>query len=517
MKNKLRYIALLCAISICFTSCNKDNKEVIANAPSSEPSADDTIKSDTPLILAYSEQGGLNPYLTQNNITLQLCDLLYEKMIQIAPDMTLQMRAVSDVRINGLNVTIYPDTSYTYKDGTNVSAEDIAACINAARTNVLYKAQLANIDKIEIAQGNVNITLLAPDSLFAYLLCLPVIKASDIASGTPMSSGRYSFDENLLRRNEATKSATPILPETIKLKSVDSFDEIINALSVGEVSLYATEQENNSSSTTTSLQSFYKMNNLVFIGLNSKRGENSILSYPDGRKAINAMLDRQLIADKCYYSRAYPATGAINSLYPCVSSQQLLMPNADIASADALITSLGFDKNSLDGYYNKKKKRLELELLVYSNSTYKRYTANLIKEHLGQNGIYVNIIETDNFDIYTQKIAAGEFDMYIGEIKMYNNMDLVPFLQGGAVSSGISMSEELIAAYSAFKENSTNAPAFEQIFAREMPYIPLLWRCGSLVTTKNVHGIIPCITDVFFNMDALECTDAKTQDTMNIK
>ena len=95
--------------------------------------------------------------------------------------------------------------------------------------------------------------------------------------------------------------------------------------------------------------------------------------------------------------------------------------------------------------------------------------------------------------------------MYIGEVKLYNNMDLAPFLPAGAAASGMVQSEALLAAYAAMRENIAHVPAYEAAFAAELPYVPLVWRCGTLVTAKNVHGIVPTVSNTFYNIDNLIC------------
>ncbi|MEG2405175.1 MAG: hypothetical protein RSC01_09670, partial [Oscillospiraceae bacterium] len=83
----------------------------------------------------------------------------------------------------------------------------------------------------------------------------------------------------------------------------------------------------------------------------------------------------------------------------------------------------------------------------------------------------------------------------------------MPFMSGGAAASGIAQSETLNAAYEAFKQNAELANAYEKAFSEELPYIPLVWRCGTLVTAKNVHGIVPSVSNAFYDINELICDD----------
>lgn len=83
---------------------------------------------------------------------------------------------------------------------------------------------------------------------------------------------------------------------------------------------------------------------------------------------------------------------------------------------------------------------------------------------------------------------------------MYNNMDLSPFFEGGQASGGIAQDEALAAAYTALCQSTDNAGAFEETFANSLPWIPLCWRNGTLVTSKQITCVTPSISNVFYSL-----------------
>lgn len=502
MNKKLRITALLLtAAMLC--ACTQKPVSQSQSLPVNGGIIDEVEQSTGTLTIPLNTANGINPYLSNTNLTFQAAGLCFTRMVEITPNMEAQLSGLKEISNAGLTATLFPDTSRRFTDGTQISSADIAACIIAAKQSEAFSLQLANIEKVEDTGTAVVLTLTAPDSMLDYVLNLPVIKAGEVGEKFPTSSGRYIYSQNELLINEGAKSAVSTMPDKIQIAELSGYDEIVSALGVGEVSLYYTESETSSASFTTSLQTSFKLNNLVFLGINAQRGENSILSAAQGRIAISNIIDRQILSDKCYYSKAYPATGAINSFYPCVATKQIISPTAEASQAAQGFEELGYTKNTIDGFYEKHGRRVSLDLLVYSQSTYKRYTANYLKEIMAQNGVYINITETDNFNLYTQKIANGEFDMYIGEVKLYNNMDLSSLLYGQP-SLYFAKSDELAAAYNLMREDKSNAVAFETLFASQMPYIPLMWRMGTLVTNKSVHGIIPSISDIFYGFDAVK-------------
>ena len=233
-------------------------------------------------------------------------------------------------------------------------------------------------------------------------------------------------------------------------------------------------------------------------------GDSPLVTTGAGRAMVSQLVDRRQLAESSYLGRAYPAVGAINSFYPCVNSQQVLLANQNTDGVAEFFAQLGYTMDVQSGYWaDGTGKRVSLRLLVYTGSTYKKYAASLIQQQLASQGIEVQILETDDFDAYRQQITDGQFDLYIGEIKLYNNMDLSPFFSGGAASAHLAQSETLSAAYGAFRANKSAAGDFEAVFAAEMPYIPLLWRSNTVVAARGISGLTSSLSDVFYSLDGL--------------
>ena len=187
-------------------------------------------------------------------------------------------------------------------------------------------------------------------------------------------------------------------------------------------------------------------------------------------------------------------------------AQQVILPEAQHTEAEAraALAALGYTENPMDGFfYTADGQKLTVRLLVYSGNTYKRYAASLLADQLETVGIAVTLEQTDGFEVFREKVLLGDFDLYIGEVKLYNNMDMSPFMEGGGASAGIVQSETLSAAYDAFRNNMSAAGAYEAAFAAEMPFVPLLWRNGTVVHTRSIRGLTSSISNVFYSLGQL--------------
>lgn len=515
---RIRFLGLaaaLCLGALALTGCGSGNESPSGSAPASsspQPTPTATPAPLTGLVLGHSQRDGYNPYLVSSSLVVQNAGLLFEKLVEIGPDMALSYRLASSIDCVGTEAVLHIRPGCFFADGAPITAEDAAASLLAAKQSDMYAGRLANLADIRVQGDAVLVTLYRPDSLLAYLCDVPVLKAAEAATANqPTPSGRYTYGAN---NTLVTNSRSPFGnegPEEITLVEVSSYDEMVSGFSIGKLNLYGASETADTAPSFSSKQTAYRTNHLIYLGINAQSqleaaSPNPLLATAEGRALVSRLIDRRQLAEKSYYSRAYPATGAINSFYPCVQSQQKILAESelDAASARTSFEALGYSRDGVSGYYqNAEGQRLTIRLLVYGGSTYKKYAANLLQQQLASKGLYLELVEENDFDTFAEKVAQGDFELYIGEVKLYNNMDMSPFFEGGSASVGIVPSEALTLSYAQFKENQSAAGAFEAAFAAEMPYVPLLWRNGFVVHHQQVSGLSASLSNTFYSLKEL--------------
>ncbi|MEG2769802.1 MAG: ABC transporter substrate-binding protein [Oscillospiraceae bacterium] len=497
-----KIIPILIIMILTFTACGKPAEDNSVALPTLAPVSE---KKDFVFTLPYTDQDGFNPYITGNNLSLQNSNLVFTKIVEITPEFEIVKKSVKNIINSDINVVLDVDTEVCYADGSHITAEDMAASIEAARVSSFYASRFTNISEVKVEGNSVFITLLLPDARFEYLLDIPVIKASEMTLTKPTANGRYTYSKNGLERNPKYEGKLPF--ENIKLIELAGYDALSGSLSTGAISFYFSDKETVDYGINVARQNYYKMNNLVYLGVNGATYEgfidtgksNTFVKKPIGRKVI---LDRQIMVEKAYYSRGFPATGAFNPAYPKVFEAQTISAAANLDNAKTAIEGMGFKKD-LDGFYKDgDENKISLRLLCYSGSANKRYVASLVKAQLENFGIEVNLDEVDDFEQYKQKIAKGDFDMYIGEVKLYNNMSLSPFFNDdGALRAFLQESDVLKTSWENASANKGALADFEKNFANEMPYVPLLWRSGVVCYSKELNSFSPSVSDVFYNFE----------------
>ncbi len=437
-----------------------------------------------------------NPYLDASTLTEQVAGLLFEKLTVISPRMELEMRLAQSVVSEGLTVTIRLRGGSTFADGSPITAQDVAASLLAAKASSFYAGRLANMtDAQATGESTVVLTLAEPDSLFGYLLDLPIMKAEETASPRPTASGRYTYGSQADTLVPNPRAPFPEAgPDTIYLTAVTDYAELVSQLAMGKVSFYLAEESAPSAVATS--ENYFRTNTLLFLGVNGS-ADNPLCGTSQGRVLLSSILSRQDLAD--HYASAYPATGAINSLYACVEGAQVISEEADTSA----LAALGYTWDEAAGLYlDADGSPASVDILVCGSSADRVYTARLLQQQWTSAGIEVTLTQADDFGAYLQMVQSRQFELYIGEMKLYNNIDLSPFWTGSA-RYGLAVSQELLDAYSQMRADSTAAGAFEARFAEQMPYIPLLWRGGVTVSNRRTSGVVSSVSDLYYSLASL--------------
>ena len=143
-----------------------------------------------------------------------------------------------------------------------------------------------------------------------------------------------------------------------------------------------------------------------------------------------------------------------------------------------------------------------VSILACGSSADRVYSARLLQQQWEKAGIQSTLTLADDFGAYLQMVQDRQFELYIGEMKLYNNNDLSPFWTGSA-HYGLAVTQQLLDAYDRMRAASSAAPAFETVFAGQMPYIPLLWRGGQTVSNRRTGGVISSVSALYYSPASL--------------
>ena len=147
------------------------------------------------------EEGGMTIDPNQSSVAVKAADTVFTLAVDLDPDYNVMYNIITQADTeNGVSWMLKIDSSVTFHDGSNVTAEDVAYSIDQARKSDIYGARLNKIWGISHfnSSDQVMISLSDVNYLFPRCLNIPIIKkGSD--STMPEGTGQYMFDTDMTK------------------------------------------------------------------------------------------------------------------------------------------------------------------------------------------------------------------------------------------------------------------------------------------------------------------------------
>ena len=471
-------LVLTVALSLVFSGCSnkKDGGDETTTMPPEAVEAVQTLK------LSYSKGDKLNPFTATSMLNQQLMPLIYDGLFALDKNYNPQPLLASNYSRSGRTLTVSL-ASAKFSDGSGVSASDVVASFESAKKSPAYKTQLANFSSAKVS-GNFAVTKGG--------------SAEDGAAGR----GRYTYSsENGVGYLKASSARGNFSPKktSITLYDVKDLSMLKYTLAIGNISFAFDDLRGGSYTRYSSSVADILMNNLVYLAFNKSC---SALSSEKVRQAVALAIDRAKLADESFQGHAKAAYTPFNPDWNVISGKDYTV-KTDLEVAGKLLDEAGYTSKNDAVRADANKKQLTLKIVVNKDNGFKSAAAQSIKEMLEKLKISVTVSALSEKD-YRSAVASGKYDMYIGEVKLTENMSLSPLLKsGGSVAYGINTSGAASTAYSAFLAGSSDVNTFIDAFNADMPFVPLCYRSGLAIYTRTLkYGNANHINDVYADIDS---------------
>ncbi len=503
--------ALLCAFVMLLTlcACNPDSSEAGNSSSTSSGTPDQSSKTVT---LPYSANDLLNPYLAKTKQNQELSHLLYDPLIKVDEAFEpVYFLADSVEQINKkISVRL---TSASFTDGSPVTADDVVYSLKQARAEGSnYRSRLSNVVNFYAVDSmSVVIEIEHYDPFYINNLDFPIIKSGSAElkddnnlSVAPIGCGRYTLQSGksyyLAANNNYYRTEVDL--NTIELVDCPDEDSLSHYLSIGRISFVYSDLSDSVipkfAGTTTKTPS----TSLVYLGVNS---HNGLLADAKMRLAISFGIDRQAICENAYFGYAQPATSLFHPNWSQIGGLESIDSSQNIKLAVAYLEELGYNSLDADGYrLNAKGERITLRLLYNSDNSARAAAANKITAQLKKCGLAVEQVSTD-FDEYRSLLKSGSFDLYIGEVRLSNSMDLYPVLTSGTAVYGMPEQSDATSAFLSYYAGDTDLLSAVSAFVSEMPFLPVCYRDGVILSDKSIAQVLSYSpSDLYNNIESLK-------------
>lgn len=475
-------LALLCIVTI-FTACDGDPTE------ETEPSGDGGVQTEnTDLTLPYLEADSLNPFFAVSTENTALGELCYEPLFRITASYTAEPALASSYKNEGaiLIVTLH---DRVFSNGRAVTAEDVVYSFNKARTAQRYAKVLSCFASARASNSKtISFFLVAEDKYAVNLLHFPIVQkdTAEDKDKMPVGSGAYQPSDKILVKNP--RSAVAAKQAQIKLFPISDAKYEVNALEIGNLSCMLTDFSNGTGQRVSANTKNVPLNSMVYLGINCWNGA---LSSAAVRTAISNAIDSEEVVSASYQGYALPASTPFNPLWAETKGVKGRSTKGDTARAKSILERVGYNRFNAKGVRTNGTYALSYTLLVNSDNSFRTAAAQKIAKALNDAGFTVTV-KAVPYAQYVSLVNSSSFDLYLGEIKLTENMNLNPFLVGGEVAAkGVNASSEVCLQYRSFKAGQTDMSAFMEQFLTDMPFVPICYREGMFAYREGFSGEFP--------------------------
>lgn len=488
-----------------FASCGgkTENPDDVSLEEETEESSDVETKNTASVkksfVLPYSESDSLNPYKAKTQTNRIIMPLLYDGLYALDENYTPKEIIAESADIAAGSITVKLKENVYFSDSTPLRASDVVYSFDRAKEAGAYSETLDGISSATALDSfRVKFILSRPDAFVSSVLTFPIIEYGSGDTDFPRGSGRYAFSGGKLVYNKSHISGEKPKIKTVGLYNLNDRASIVDALQIGNVS-FAYDDLSDCEVQRAVAQSFsVTLNNLVFIGINS---ENRALGNKAVRQAINLAVDKESLASHDFHGYAVRTESPFNPKWKESQKKEAVFNQSsavELLEKNECLYASETDKCRTDKNGN----RLNFKIIVSEENEFRLEAAQSIAKYLSQVGISAEVLPL-SFGKYKERIKEKNFDLYIGEVKLCENMNLLPFFsKSGKTHYGINLKGDAAKSYGELLNGKTDVTDFEKEFSENLPFIPVCYRCGAVLVTNTLSDNIKSIsTDLFYNIN----------------
>lgn len=447
------------------------------------------------LTLIYYADKTLNPLQSTDYTNRVLMSLLYQSLFATDRDYTTYPILCKSYRVSQdmKSYTFYLENA-TFSDGTVLSANDVVATLEAARTSSYYSGRFQHIRTVTAgADGSVTVTVDTPMENLPILLDIPIIKASELEQAQPLGTGPYYLDTAggtalLRRRTEWWCNADPVAAApAIALKEAVDNPQIRDSFEFDSLDLVCADPGSDKYADYRCDFELWDSENGIFLYLMCNM-ESTIFSNDKVRAALTTAIDRDRLVEAEYrgFARSASLPASPDSPYysPILAEKYAYDGTGETlknAVADAKLTNA------------------PLVLLVNSGDSLRVRQAHAIGEMLTVAGFQVTVSECSE-STFLKNLKNRNYDLCLAQTKLSPNMDLSPFFSNsGSLSYGKISNTEMYFLCKEALANRGNYYTLHQTVMNDGRLCPIAFRSYAIYATRGLlTDLTPSRDNVFF-------------------
>ncbi len=490
MKKYIAMIIALFAVLVVLSLLSNNSDIETTTAPSEETTSEETTEAviEDGITIGYFEQKSLNPYITDSPTNRNIASLIYDGLFVLDEAYKPEPVIAHSSEMKDGKLTVYLTPDLCFSSGSPITPSDIVYSYNVAKQSSYYAPRLEVFTAAVSGTDCVVFSLGIENAYAESCLTFPIVQAGTAVNDIPTGSGRYILesDENgkYLTVNESSTRNETMNTTRISLIPVTSEKGELYMLQSGDLSYFYDDLSDNQYTKIGANMLRVPLNNLVFLGIKSS---SAFMSDKAVKQAINLAIDKMTIAEAAYSGMCRATDMPFNPDWYVLSPLQTNTHTFSTLKAAQILEDAGYVYAYKHNKYRSKNfEFLEITMLVNEENENRVICANHIHDSLENIGIDVRLSILP-YEEYTEALYNGEFDIYLGEVKLPASMDLSCFFKENATAGyGIDSESTVAKAFTDFSQGKTDISTFIKVFDDSMPFIPICYRDGVAYYSREI-------------------------------
>lgn len=518
MKQKwTRLLALVLAAAMlagCGAASVEEAPVEIAGEQPDRQQEEETAMEPEVLRVAYEAGETLNPYSTQSLQNYYVTQLLYDPLYRLDEDYRPEKCLIQSLSVEVdqvfeedyvyetavATIRIRPDIKFW--DGSELTAADVVYSLQQAQASPYFGAGLSHVSWAEIDYDDplqMFVRLTRPDAFFEKSLTFPVVKAGTGNNNRPVGCGRFVPTESGdLIPNAAHQTKVENI-KSVELVNISDMGSAAYSIKTGVIDLACSDLRIPWNRSLGNGFTTMQMSNMVYLGVN----RSGVLGNTDLRQTVYRLLNRSNIDSGVYLGQDTISWMPFNPAAHEIASSAVTLPSQlTEATAGQLLDEIGCERRDQNGYRTLYGGWMSLTILVNSENSERVAVAEAVAQSLEAVGLRA-VVESCSFEEYQYRLSENSYDLFVGEVKLPMNMNILPMVTGADETGyGAYGSENLQYAVRNFLRTGNDYDQLVQLFAQEVPFIPLFYRQGIVAYPLNFcSNIIATEQDIFYNIE----------------
>lgn len=386
--------------------------------------------ADAVFSLNFDSGAGTNPLRAQSSANLQFWSLLYDSVFVVEEDFTVSSEIVTSYTTDDYIWWVFHiDTSVTFSDGSALTAADVAYSIQRAQQVEYYAGRLSCIYGVSALDGSsFAISTKYANTQLPLLLNIPIIQYGAYFEDDPIGTGPYMLNtaRSALVQNPEYRHAGEQPLDTIYLRDYMDASDRITAFEDASIDIVTNDPTGmyNLGYGSGNETRFYDTTNLHYVGFNTS---SLYFQNAAARRAVAWIIDRDYVVDTLMDGCGVTATLPVHPTSALYDSEYAETTGYDPEKCASAFAAAGVDDldgdDALEMLVTGIVVELDIRFIVNNDSVVKVRAARRICEELNSLGITTTLYEL-SWNDYINALAAGNYDMYYGELRMSADWDI---------------------------------------------------------------------------------------------